>query len=316
MRILITGSSGLIGSALRPAFATAGHSVIRLVRSGQGGLEGQKGHEGQEANPAEGAILWDPRLGSMEPGERARLEGLDAVVHLAGESIAGGRWTAGRKAKIRDSRVLVTRFLATVLAGLERPPRVMVCASAVGYYGDRGDEVLTEESSSGEGFLAGLCQEWEQAAEPAREKGIRVVNLRIGLVLSGAGGALKQMLTPFRLGLGGVIGSGRQYWSWIAIDDVVGAFQHALITDSLRGPVNTVGPGPVTNREFTRTLGRVISRPTVFPLPAFAARLAFGDMANELLLAGQRVEPRRLIESGYEFRFRDLDAALRHVLNR
>ena len=304
MRILITGSSGLIGSALRPAFAAAGHSVVRLVRSGQGGQQGQ----------AEDAILWDPQSG-MEPGERARLEGLDAVVHLAGESIAGGRWTADRKAKIRDSRVPVTRFLATLLAGLSHPPRVMVAASAVGYYGDRGDELLTEESPAGTGFLAELCQEWEQAAEPAREKGIRVVNLRIGLVLSGAGGALKKMLPPFRLGLGGVVGGGRQYWSWISIDDLVSVFQHVLSADALRGPVNAVAPAPVTNREFTKTLGRVLSRPTIFSVPSFAARLAFGEMADELLLASQRVKPARLIESGYNFRRADLEAALEQALD-
>lgn len=309
MRILITGSSGLIGSALRPALAGAGHSVVRLMRS-------SASPPGVKANPAGGeSIFWDPGSQKIEPGERARLEGIDAVVNLAGESIAGGRWTADRKQKLGASRIPLTRFLSTVLAALDRPPRVMVAASAVGYYGDRGDEVLTEKSAAGAGFLADLCQDWEKAVGPALEKGIRIVNLRIGLVLSGAGGALKKMLPPFRLGLGGVIGSGRQYWSWIAIDDLVSIVQHAMSADSLAGPVNAVAPGAPTNREFTKALGRAISRPTLFPMPAFAARLAFGEMANELLLASQRVEPARLVESGYQFRFAELEAALERALS-
>lgn len=300
MRILVSGSSGLIGSALLPFLTAGGHSVTRLVRSKRAGGD-------------VGSILWNPQAGTID---RGALEGFDAVVHLAGENIAGGRWTAARKARIRDSRVKGTRLLATTLAGLARPPRVLVTASAVGYYGDRGDELLAEESPPGTGFLAELCREWEAAADPAREKGIRVANLRLGLVLSGTGGALPRMLPAFKLGVGGVIGSGRQYWSWIAIDDLVGAIYHALTTESLRGPVNVVAPRAVTNREFTKTLGRVLSRPTIFPLPAFAARLALGEMANELLLAGQRLEPARLVASGYKFLYPELEDALRHVLGK
>ncbi len=300
MRILVSGSSGLIGSALLPFLLADGHAVTRLVRS--------KGAGGDE-----GSILWDPQAGMIEA---QALEGFDAVVHLAGENIAGGRWTAARKARIRDSRVKGTQLLAMTLAGLARPPRVLVTASAVGYYGDRGDQLLAEESPPGKGFLAELCREWEMAADPARAKGVRVVNLRIGLVLSGTGGALARMLPAFKLGVGGLIGSARQYWSWIAIDDLVGAIHQALATESLCGPVNAVAPRAVTNREYTKTLGRVLSRPTIFPLPAFAARLALGEMANELLLASQRLEPACLVASGYKFLYPELEDALRHVLAR
>jgi len=246
--------------------------------------------------------------------DAARLEGLDAVVHLTGENIATGRWTAEKKAKIRDSRVGGTRVLCDSLAGLKQPPKVMVCASATGYYGDRGDELLTEESTSGTGFLAGVCREWEAAAKPAVQKGIRVVHLRFGMVLSGAGGALAKLLPPFRMGLGGVLGTGRQYISWIALDDLLGVIAHALTTEALQGPVNAVTPNPVTNQEFTRTLGWLLSRFTVFPIPAAAARLAFGEMADEVLLASQRVQPTRLLATGYRFRYPDLEGALRHSL--
>jgi uncharacterized protein len=300
MRILVSGSTGLIGSALVPFLAAGGHSVTRLARSKTGAA-------------GEGTVLWDPQAGSIGPGG---LEGFDAVVHLAGENIAGGRWTAAQKARIRDSRVKGTRLLSTSLAGLDRPPRVLICASAMGYYGDRGEEVLREESPSGSGFLPEVCREWEQAADLARQKGIRVVNLRFGLVLSGAGGALARMLVPFKLGVGGIIGSGRQYWSWIALDDVVGVIDHAISTESLQGPVNAVTPRAVTNREFTKVLGKVLSRPTLFPLPAFAARLALGQMADELLLASQRLEPACLVASAYAFRYPELEAALRHVLGK
>ena len=299
MKILISGSSGLIGSALAPFLSAQGDTIVRLARS--------------KTPPAGGEILWDPEAGTID---RGRLEGFDAVVHLAGESIAGGRWTPERKARIRDSRVKGTRLLATVLAGLERRPRVLVCASAMGYYGDRGDEVLREDSPPGTGFLAEACRAWEQAADPAREQGIRVVSLRTGLVLAAAGGALPKMLQPFKLGVGGVIGSGRQYWSWITLDDEVAVIHHVLVNESLAGPVNVVVPRALTNREFTRALGRVLSRPTLFPLPAFAARLALGEMAGELLLASQRLEPARLIASGYKYRYPELEPALRHVLGR
>lgn len=297
MRVAVTGSSGLVGSALVP-FLTAGkHQVTRLVRS---------------KPAASGSAHWDPAAGRVEA---AALEGLDAVVHLAGENVTG-RWTAAKKARIRDSRVQGTRLLAETLACLQQPPKVMVCASAIGYYGNRGDELLREESPPGSGFLADTCREWEAASQAAEQKGIRVVRLRIGLVLSPAGGALARMLPPFKLGLGGRIGAGQQYMSWISLDDLVGVIHHALATESLRGAVNAVAPRPVTNLEFTKTLGRVLGRPTVFPLPAFVARLGFGEMADELLLASACVEPARLESTGYSFRTPELEGALRHLLGK
>ena len=297
MNVLISGSSGLIGSALASFLAAGGHSVGRLVR---------------RAGPSGGAeVFWDPQAGLLDP---ARLEGFDGVVHLAGDSIAEGRWTEQKKRRLLDSRVKGTRLLSEALSRTQRPPRVMVCASAIGYYGNRGAELLREDSPPGSLFLSRLCREWEEAAEPARRKGIRVVHLRFGVVLSALGGALAKMLFPFRMGLGGRIGSGEQYMSWIAIDDVLGVALHALTTESLRGPANAVTPSPVTNSEFTRTLGRVLGRPTVFPMPAFAAHLAFGEMADELLLASARVDPAKLRDSGYRFQYPDLEPALRHLL--
>lgn len=299
MKVLLSGSSGLVGSALVPFLTSGGHQVVRLVRS-------QPRAEGSE-------VRWDPEAGDIDA---AGLKGLDAAVHLAGESIAAGRWTAAKKARILESRVKGTRLIAEALAGLEQPPKVLVSASAIGYYGDRGEETLREESGSGSAFLSEVCRQWEAATEPATAAGIRVVNLRFGIILSLAGGALPRLLTPFRLGVGGRLGSGRQFMSWIAIDDVIGVILHALTTEALRGPVNAVVPQPVTNREFTKTLGRVLGRPTLFPLPAFAARLALGEMADELLLASQRVESARLTASGYQFRFPDLESALRHLLGK
>jgi hypothetical protein len=249
--------------------------------------------------------------------DAAGLEGLDAVVHLAGENVGSGRWTAARKAAIRDSRVDGTRLLCDTLAGLARPPKTLVCASAIGIYGDRGEEPLTEDSPVGAGFLAEVCREWEAAAANAAEKGIRVVHLRIGMVLSSKGGALPRMLPPFRAGLGGAFGGGRQYVSWVALDDLSLIILHALQCGDLSGPVNAVAPVPVTNREFTEALGKVLSRPTLFPVPAFALRLAVGrEMADALLLSSARVVPKRLEETGYPFRFRELPAALRHLLAR
>jgi len=249
--------------------------------------------------------------------DAAGLEGLDAVIHLAGENVGSGRWTAARKAAIRDSRVNGTRLLCKTLAGLARPPKTLVCASAIGFYGDGGEDALTEESPAAAGFLPEVCREWEAASEPAARKGIRVVALRIGMVLSPKGGALARMLPPFRAGLGGVIGSGRQYVSWVALDDLVGIVLHTLQSGELRGPVNAVAPRPVTSRELTAALGKALSRPTPLPIPAFALRLAVGrEMADALLLASARVVPRRLEETGYRFRFPELPAALYHLLGK
>ena len=297
MNVLVTGSTGLIGSALVLSLTAGGHGVRRLVRSQAG----------------EGAVRWDPEAGALDT---AALEGMDAAVHLAGENIAARRWTAEQKARIRDSRVKGTRLLCEALARLAQPPKTLICASAIGYYGDRGDEVLREESAPGTGFLPEVCRAWEGAADPARQKGIRVVHLRFGVVLSAAGGALGKMLFPFRMGVGGVLGSGGQYMSWIALDDAAGAIHHALATGALEGPVNGVSPHPVTNQEFTKTLGRALRRPTIFPMPAFAARIAFGEVADALLLASARVEPGRLLATGYAFRYPDLEGALRHLLGR
>ena len=299
MKVLLSGSSGLVGSALIPALTDGGHQVVRLVRSKPRGEISE--------------VHWDPEAGDIDA---ARLTGVEAAVHLAGESIAAGRWTAAKKARILESRVKGTRLLAEALAGLKRPPKVLVSASAVGYYGDRGEETLREDSASGSAFLSEVCRQWEAATEAAADAGIRVVNLRFGVMLSSVGGALPRLLTPFRLGVGGRLGSGKQFMSWITVDDVVGAILHAMATETLRGAVNAVAPQPVTNREFTKTLGRVLGRPTVFPLPAFAARLAFGQMADELLLCSQRVEPAKLLASGYQFRFPDLEGALRHLLGK
>jgi uncharacterized protein len=242
------------------------------------------------------------------------MEGFDAVVHLAGEDISSGTWTAAKKARIRQSRVEGTGLLARTLASLDRAPGVLACASAIGYYGDRGDQILTEESEPGAGFLASVCRDWEEAAKPAAEAGIRVAHLRFGVVLSADGGALARMLGPFRMGMGGPLGSGRQYVSWIAIDDAVGAIGHVLSTRTLRGAVNVAAPAPVTHAEFARTLGRVLGRPTILGMPGFAVRLMFGEMADELLLASQRLAPVRLLSTGYQFRFPELEPALRHLL--
>ena len=258
-------------------------------------------------------VPWDPAAGQIDA---AALEGVDAAVHLAGENIASGRWTSSKKRRILESRVQGTRTLCDGLARLTCPPKALICASAIGYYGSRGDEVLTEESGPGTGFLADVCRAWEAAAEPAEKRGIRVVRLRIGVILSPAGGALAKMLLPFKLGAGGKIGDGKQYMSWIALDDLVVAIHHALVTESLSGPVNGVSPYPVANADFTRTLGRVLARPTLFPMPAFAARLAFGEMAKETLLASTRVDPARLRASGYKFRHPELEGALRHLLGK
>ena len=293
-RVLVTGVSGPIGAALVPYLESQGARIVRLVR-------------GPVRGPDQ--ISWNPE----QPLAPDAVSGFEAVIHLAGESIVG-RWTEAKKQRIRDSRVLGTRHLATALAQASAKPQVFVCASAIGYYGNRGDEVLSETSTSGQGFLPEVCREWEAASRIAAGAGIRTVNLRLGLVLSPKGGALEKMLTPFQLGLGGKIGSGQQWWSWIHVDDIVGVAHHALQNESLSGPVNVVAPAPVRNAEFTRLLASVVRRPAFFPVPAFAARLAFGEMAEELLLNSERVLPARLQASGYSFRFGELRAALEDLL--
>jgi uncharacterized protein (TIGR01777 family) len=298
MNILVTGASGLIGTALVSSLASSGHAVTRLVRGQQ--------------TAQEKTARWDPMAGTIDAGA---IEGVDAVVHLAGENIAE-RWTPAKKAKIRDSRVKGTQLLSETLIRLSPTPKTLVSASAIGYYGDRGAAILTEDSVSGRGFLSEVCRAWEAATEPAQQRGIRVVQLRLGVVLSPDGGALAKILPPFRLGLGGVLGSGQQYMSWIALDDVIGVIQHVITTDALQGPTNAAAPRAVSNQEFTKTLGKVLGRPTAIPLPAFAARLMFGEMADEVLLASARIQPVKLLASGYQFRYPELEGALRHLLAR
>jgi uncharacterized protein len=297
MNILLTGSTGLVGSALAVFLAGQGCAVTRLVR--------------RDARPGAAEVAWDPASGPVDP--RA-LEGFDAAVHLAGENIAQGRWTAAKKARIRDSRAIGTRQLCTALAGRARPPRVLVAASAVGIYGDRGDTELDETSPPGTGFLADVCRDWEAATQPAADAGVRVVHLRMGAVLSSSGGMLARVLPLFRWGLGGRLGSGRQYVSWITLDDVVRAVDHALRNDQLRGPVNAVSPQPVTNRQLAQSLGRVLRRPTLFPAPAFMLRLALGEVADQLLLSSARVLPRRLLAAGFQFEEPELAPALQRLL--
>lgn len=296
MRVAITGANGLVGSELAAFLGTGGHEVAGIVR-----------------RPGRADIGWDPAAGRIDA---AALEGVDAVVHLAGENIAGGRWSDESRRRILESRTKGTALLCESLARLSRPPRVLVSASAIGFYGDRGDEVLDETSAPGDGFLADVCRQWEAATAPARDAGIRVVNLRIGVVLTPRGGALAQMLTPFRLGAGGVLGPGTQWMSWISLDDLVAAVLHAIATPALEGPVNATAPSPVTNAELTRTLAGVLRRPAVLPVPAFALRALLGEMADALLLASTRVVPRRLVETGFRFRDPDLHGALADMLGR
>jgi uncharacterized protein (TIGR01777 family) len=294
-RIAITGSSGLIGRRLVTALTAASHQVHPLVR--------------RQPGPGTKEIAWQPDEGKIDA---SALEGLDAVIHLAGENIAAGRWTPERKQVIERSRVVSTRLLCETLAHLGKPPKVLVSASAVGYYGDRGSEPLNEDSMPGRGFLPQLCQRWESATEPASTAGIRVVRLRIGIVLAREGGALAKMIGPFKLGLGGKLGNGKQYMSWIAADDLVACMQHLLFASQLAGPVNAVAPSPVTNADFAATLGRVLKRPSFARVPALAIRARFGEMGECLLLASAKIQPSRLQADGFDFAYPTLEAALRH----
>jgi len=295
MNILVTGATGLVGAALVSRLTASGHRVVPLRR----------GAAGSAAEPT-----WNPETRQVHLPASVSL---DAVVHLAGENIAQ-RWTGAAKARIRASRVDATRLLSEALAGLASPPRVLVCASATGFYGDRGDEVLDEQSGPGTGFLAEVCQAWEAAAAPARQRGIRVAHLRLGVVLARQGGALAKMLPAFRLGLGGRLGGGRQYWSWITLEDLLGVVERVLQDEQVSGVVNTVAPEATTNADFTAALARALRRPAFLPVPAFVVRGVFGEMGREALLASARVRPARLLDAGFSFRFPNLDAAFCHLL--
>jgi uncharacterized protein (TIGR01777 family) len=301
MRILVSGSSGLIGSAISDALARDGHMIARLVRPAS------------SARTQAGDVAWDPVARTFDADAA---DGADAVVHLAGASIADGRWTTARKNLLRASRIEATRHLVDSLAALARPPQIFLGASAIGYFGDRGDESLDERSAPGTDFLATLVQDWEREEAAAARFGARVVSMRTGIVLAGNGGALPRMVTPFKFGAGGRLGTGRQWMSWIALRDVVGIAQFALANADLAGPIDVVSPEPARNADFTRALAEVMHRPAIFPAPAFALRIALGEMADALLLSGQRVFPRRLQESGYAFAQTDLRSALREALGK
>ena len=288
MRILVTGAGGLVGTALR----ASSDDEFTSLKHGE---------------------HWDTAAGTIDA---ARLEGHDAVVHLAGDNIASGRWTEKKKERIRSSRVDGTKLLCDALADLDKPPSVLLSASAVGYYGHRYGEHLHEYADPGKGFLADVCTAWEGATKAAKDAGIRVVHMRLGIVLSADGGALRKMLTPFRMGVGGKLGKGDQYMSWITIDDAVSAIRHCLEHDAIVGPVNLAAPGSVTNKEFTKTLGKVLRRPTIFPMPKLVARIVFGEMADALLLCSTRCVPERLEQTGFAFAHPELEGALRHVLGR
>jgi uncharacterized protein len=294
MKILISGSSGLIGSAAATALKSDGHDVVHLVRPGK--------------PPNPGDVQWDPMRATVDV---AALEGVEVVIHLSGAGIADGRWTEERKQLLRSSRIDTTRVLVDSLSRLKQKPRVLIVASAIGYYGNRGDEILTESSTTGTDFLALVCRDWEAEASRAAARGIRTVMLRTGVVLSGKGGALPKMLPLFKLGLGGRLGSGQQWMSWIAIEDVVGIIRNAIANEQVSGPVNVVAPNPVRNEEFTRLLAAMLHRPTIFPAPAFMLRLAMGEMADAVLLGSDRVKPERMLAAGYKFRFEILEPALR-----
>jgi len=299
IKILMTGASGLLGSALIPFFTTGGHLVRTLVR--------------RTPFPEKGEAFWDPEKNEIDPSV---FDGADAVIHLAGEHIGEGRWTDEKKRRIIESRTKGTTLIAETISRLSSPPPVLICASAIGYYGNRGDKILTEDDSPGDDFISKVCSEWEKSAQAAVDKGIRTVFMRIGIALSPAGGALSRLLLPFMAGLGGKIASGSQYMSWVGIDDVIGSFFHVLADNKIAGPVNVVSPNPATNLEFTKALGKVLSRPVIFSIPAAAINLAFGEMGREVLLSSTRVVPQKLIESGYIFRNPDLSGALSHLLGK
>jgi uncharacterized protein (TIGR01777 family) len=305
MRILVSGSTGFLGTALVETLEAKGHSIARLVRPGTARTNMAKVHAQ--------AVAWDPVAGGFDA---AAAEGAEALIHLAGASIAGGRWNASRKKLLRTSRIDATRHLIGSLAKLQRPPHVIVAASAIGYYGNRGDETLTEASSPGNGLLAGLCREWEAANARGAEFGTRVVNLRFGIILAAHGGALRQMALPFKLGAGGRLGDGRQWMSWVTLQETVSIIQFAIATSGLTGPVNTVTPNPVRNNEFTSVLAKTLRRPALFPAPAFALRLALGEMADALLLSSQKVAPSKLAASGYRFLQPNLASALAEVFRK
>lgn len=296
MHVAITGSTGLVGSALVASLTEDGHQITRLVR---------------RSSRAPDEASWDPQGGDLDP---QTLQHVDAVVHLAGEPIGERRWTDEQKRRIRDSRVESTRLLAETLATMDNGPGVLACASGADYYGDRGDEVLTEDSGPGTSFLAQVCVDWEAAADPAREAGVRVAHLRTGLVLARQAVALKRLLLLFRVGLGGRFGSGRQYWPWIALDDVVGLYRATMGDEPLQGPVNAVAPEPVTNAEFTRALARVLRRPAVVPVPRFGPKLVLGELADTLLFHSKRALPERALAHGYDFAHPHIEQALHHVL--
>ncbi|MBK9154155.1 MAG: TIGR01777 family protein [Chloracidobacterium sp.] len=299
MKVLITGATGLIGTALRDSFEEKGYEMLLASRS---------------EPKSESYVRWDSDTGFADE-DLPRLEGLDAVVHLAGESISGGlRWTEEKKRAIRDSRVFGTRTMIEAFAKLSDKPDVFVSGSAIGFYGDRGDEEMTESSPAGDTFLSEVSKEWEAESRRAEDMGIRTVLLRTGIVLSKDGGALAAMLTPFKLGAGGVVGSGKQWISWVSLDDVVGIINFAIENEKVRGAINAVAPNPVTNEEFTKTLGSVLSRPTILPLPEFAVNLVFGEMGDALLLDSTKVLPKRLQDAGYEFKFTELRKALEHAI--
>lgn len=298
MKILITGASGLIGKALQKSFTEKGYEMILATR-------------GEPKNSSQ--IQWDIENGFAH-ADLERLEGLDAVIHLAGENVSGLRWTEDKKKSIRESRVKGTHNVVEAISNLKSKPKVFISGSAIGFYGDRGDDLMTETSKPGDTFLSDVCKAWETESRRAEDSGVRTVLLRTGIVLSKDGGALATMLTPFKFGVGGVVGNGKQWMSWISLDDVVGIINFALENENLRGAVNVVSPNPVTNEEFTKTLGEVLYRPIFLPLPEFAINLVFGEMGDALLLDSTRVEPKRLNEAGYEFEFPDLKAALEHAV--